>query len=499
MKRYVAIWFRHLLTDRMLRSQPELAGKAFVLSMKVRNRVQVMAASRQAEKLGIEKGMVLADARAVLPELLVMDYKPDDDQKLLFALAEWMIRYSPLVAVDGQDGLILDATGCAHLWGGEAGYLKDMATRLKNLGYDVKTAMADTIGVAWAIARYSNAFPIIKPTQQLNAILNLPPGALRFEMHVVEKMYKLGLTRVRSFISMPRPVLRRRFGQTTLDQIDQALGHIQEAFQPVVPVDPYQERLPSLEPIRTAKGIEIALEKLLEKLCKRLVADKVGVRQALLKCFRIDGEMEKISIGTNAPSCSASHLFKLFDQKINEIEPDLGIELFVLEATTVEPLFDTQEQLWNIGAGSNMVLVAELLDRLVARAGNDIVHRYLPAEHYWPERSIVDAPSLSAKPATEWRSDLIRPMQMLAVPEKIQVTAPVPDYPPMLFQYKGAVHKIRRADGPDRVEQEWWLSKGLHRDYYSLEDEEGRRYWVFRLGHYEEGKDPEWFIHGFFA
>ena len=92
----------------------------------------------------------------------------------------------------------------------------------------------------------------------------------------------------------------------------------------------------------------------------------------------------------------------------------------------------------------------------------------------------------------------LRPLQLLAIPEKIEVTAPIPDYPPMLFRHKGKLHTIIKADGPERMEQEWWIAGGRHRDYYYVEDEEGKRYWLFRSGHYETDKH-RWFIHGFFA
>jgi protein ImuB len=140
--------------------------------------------------------------------------------------------------------------------------------------------------------------------------------------------------------------------------------------------------------------------------------------------------------------------------------------------------------------------LSELLDRLEGKTSVQAV-RYLPAEHYWPERSIRPANSLTEKPSTSWRK-VLRPLQLLAVPERIDVTAPIPDYPPMLFRHKGKRHTIIKADGPERIEQEWWLQQGQHRDYYRVEDEEGRRYWLFRLGHYDD-KKFQWFLHGFFA
>ncbi|MCF0072472.1 DNA polymerase Y family protein [Dyadobacter sp. CY261] len=499
MKRYVAIWFRHLLTDRALLRQPELSAVPFVLSAKQRGRMIVMAVSTRAEKAGIETGMVVADARAVLPELEVLDFEPDVPEKLLTALAEWMIRYSPQVAVDLPDGLLIDATGCAHLWGGETAYLKDIVSRLKTSGYDVRVGMADTIGTAWAVSRYSRAFPIIDLDAQQSALAGLPPHALRLDDQTLEKMAKLGLSQIKSFIHMPPSTLRRRFGQHTLHQIGKALGQFHETFTPVQPPEPYQERLPCVEPIRTATGIEIALKTLLETICKRLVEGGKGIRQASLKCFRVDGNIQEISIGTNAGSCSASHLFKLFEQRIAQIEPDLGIELFLLDAPVVEDLANPQEALWDVNGGNKMVTIAELLDRLASRSGTDTIHRYLPAEHHWPERALVEAPTLRDRPETSWRKEKLRPVDLLPRPERIQVSAPVPDYPPMLFRYQGVVHKIKWADGPDRIEQEWWLSDGLHRDYYSVEDDNGNRYWIFRLGHYGKERAPEWFIHGFYA
>jgi protein ImuB len=499
MKRYVCIWFRHLLTDRMVLRRPELAGKPFVLAGKERGRMIIKASSPQGYGLGIETGMVLADARAVMPDLEVLDFDEMMTEKLLRALAKWAIRYSPLVAIDMPDGLMIDATGCSHLWGSEAGYLKDIAVRLKSSGYHIRISMADTIGTAWAVCRYSKGFPIIEPGGQLEALLSLPPQALRLEEAVIEKMYKLGLRQIKSFIHIPTSALRRRFGEYTVNQIRKALGNVHEEFVPIHPVDPYQERLSSIEPIQTAGGIEIALKNVLEKLCVRLVKEEKGARKMAFECFRIDGETRQIEIGTNAPSCSSSHLFSLFQQKIAEIEPGLGIELFVLTAGVTGPLSNPQEGLWDLSGGNKMVMIAELLDRLSARAGAEVIHRYLPAEHHWPERSVYEAKTLADKPTTEWRSQQMWPTQLLPVPERIQVSAPVPDYPPMLFRYKGSVHQIKRADGPDRTEQEWWLEDGLHRDYYIVEDEQGRRYWIFRLGHYDEEQTPDWFIHGFFA
>ncbi|RYG21321.1 MAG: DNA polymerase Y family protein [Chitinophagaceae bacterium] len=498
-RRYMTIWFRHLLADRMSLRKPELKDKSFVFKSIIRNRVVVSAGNNNAQLQGISVGMPLADALAILPDLEVFQENPKQHERLLKALGEWCIRYTPAVAVDLPDGLILDISGCTHLWGGEAGYYKEIINRLRKLGYDVRGAIADTIGTARAIARYGNISPIIKCNQQRDALLPLNPAALQLENATLHKLNKLGLNTIGSFISMPRSVLRRRFGDNMLMKIAQALGNEEEQITPLHIPQPFEQRLPGLEPIKTATGIEIAIKKLLELLCKQLNAEGMGLRSATLKCYRIDGKIINTDIGTNMPNSNPGHLFKLFELKIAAIAPGMGIELFVMEATKVEELNPFQESLWQKEGGLKDSGLAELLDRLAGKLGTSVIHRYLPQARYWPERSVKSVASLNEKLEIAWRNDRPRPVQLLGAPEPIEVTAPIPDYPPMLFRYKGLTHKIKKADGPERIEREWWLDEGQHRDYYTVEDEAGKRYWLFRSGHYNGEKPSGWFIHGFFA
>ena len=495
-KRFVSIWFLNLATDWFTLRQPQLGNTAFVLSAPSHGRMVVTAANALAETQGIYRGMGLADARAIIPGLQVLDDKPDLSDKLLKRIAEWCIRFTPLAAIDSPDGIVLDVTGCSHLWGGDEAYLNDIVNRLKARGYHVRAAITDTIGAAWAVARFGQSL-IINSGQQTEALLSLPPAALRLEAETIERLQKLGLRQIKDFISMPRSALRRRFGNHIISRLNQASGLEEEFIQPVQPIEPYQERLPCLEPIVTATGIEIALQRLLEALCKRLQKEQKGLRIVCFKCYRVDGKIEQVQIATNSPSHNVKHLFKLFEIKLPTIEPDLGIELFVLEAPKVEDQSPAQQKLWEPMLSLNNVQLSELMDRLAGKVGSNAIYRFLPNEHYWPERSFKLALSLQEQKTTEWKLDRPRPIQLLAIPENIEVTAPVPDYPPMNFRHKGKLHKIKKADGPERIEQEWWIQEGQHRDYYAVVDEEGSRYWLFRLGHYDE--EYQWFLHGFFA
>jgi protein ImuB len=498
-KRFVSICFRHLATDWFTLRQPALRNLPFVLTQPSHGRMIITAANAMAQAHGIFHGMVLADARAINPSLQVYDDKPALRDQLLHRFAEWCIRFTPVAAIDPPDGIMLDVSGCSHLWGGEESYLSAISRRLKEHGYLVSAAMADTIGAAWAIARFGKVPMIIQPNDHLQALLPLPPESLRLEPEILPLFYKLGLVRIYDFISMPRHALLTRFGRPMLERLNQALGLKEETIQPVQPPEPWQERLPCLEPIVTATGIEIGLRRLIENICHRLKKENKGLRHAIFKGYRMDGKTMQLEISTNRPSCNVDHLLNLFVIKLPSVEPGPGIELFVLEAARVEDHLPLQEKFWKKTGGLDDMDLAELLDRITSRIGNQSIRRYLPDEHYWPERSIRKASSLNEEATIHWNRDKPRPLLLLSKPEPVLVTAPIPDYPPMLFRYKDKLHKIIRADGPERIEQEWWIQEGEHRDYYRVEDDEGRRYWLFRSGHYETGRASQWFIHGFFA
>ncbi len=496
-RRYVSIWFRHLKTDWMCRHQPELKEIPFVLARPGHGRMIITEVSTKAKGSGLQAGMVVADARIVLPDVEVKDDQTDLAEKLLTKLAHWCIRYTPCAAIDLPDGLLLDASGCSHLWGSEADYLKTISNRLKELGYHIRIAMGDTIGTAWAIARYGKVKAIIPPAGQAEALMLLPPMALRLEVDINQCLYKLGLYQIQSFMNLPRSVLRRRFGESLLLQLDYALGTKEELIQPIQLTEPYLERLPCVEPISTRKGIEIALQRVLETLCNRLQKEGKGIRNALFRCYRVDDQWEEVRIRTSHASHHQQHLFKLFDVKLGTIEPALGIELFTLEAK-VEDVTSLQETFWTVGSSLDNKELAELIDNLQGKFGSGVVRHYLPDEHHLPERSVKLSGSLKEQPSSSWQTDKRRPIHLLPQPERVEVTAPIPDYPPMNFRYKGKLHNVVKADAPERIEPEWWLDGGKHRDYYIVEDEEGKRYWIYRLGHYGTETVPLWFIHGFF-
>jgi len=498
-RRYLSIWFRNLVADWLTLKTPALTQIPFVLTQQDRGRTVITDVSQLAGKEGIQKGMTLLDARILLPGVQVINSRADRGPMLLKALAEWSTRYTPIVAVNGEDGLLLDVTGCTHLWGGERDYFKEIILRLSGSGYNVRGAMADTIGAAWAVARYGKITPLIEPGEQKAAIYDLPPVALRLSADTLEQLYNFGMLRIEQFAELPKKALYRRFKKDLVHQLEKALGSREEFLHPLELPVPYHARLACLEPIQTAVGIEIGLQRLLEQLCQQLEKEGKGLRSAIFRCHRVDNHVQQLEIGTTRPSHKASHLFGLFKEKISSIEPALGIELFTLDAPTVEPAKAVQEMLWGGPAGLEDIQIAEWMDRVLDKLGSGTVQRFLPAEHHWPERSQKSATSITEHAEISWSRQQNRAIRVLAVPRLIEVTAPIPDYPPMSFRYQDKLHERRKASGPERVEREWWLEEGEHRDYYWFENQDGRRYWIFRSGWYSEDDRSKWYLHGFFG
>jgi protein ImuB len=491
-RRFVSIWFRYLLTDWKTIRQPSLKGVPIAFVQPDHGRMLICALNSHSEKWGLQHGLTVADAKVLAPGLQLFDDKPGHNVKLLTHLAEWFLRYTPSVMLDPPDSLLLDVTGCTHLKGSEAAYLKDMVARLKDLGYTVRPGMADTIGCAWAVAHCADTGLIVPPGAQRNALIALPPVALRLSTDILTKLEKLGFYQVGSFIHMPRSVLRRRFDNSLVLRLYQALGQEPEFLIPLKEPVPYTERYPILEPIRTRDAIEHHVHLLIDQLCKRLYGEGLGLRSATLTYLRIDGKSGQLVIGTNHPSQRTHHVFKLFQEKFEQIAPALGIELFILDATKTEPAIDKQSLLWQGKPGAESELVAELLDNIAARIGGKNIHRYLPGEYYLPEKVAQNTTDLAKGLDSDWRDDKPRPVQLLEPPESIEAMALTPDYPPRQFVYRKERHIIANADGPERIECEWWEQPEGYRDYFIVEDEEGRRYWIFSTA------DKYWFLHGYF-
>jgi protein ImuB len=442
----------------------------------------------------------LADARALCPSLQVINEKEEAAIKILTAMAEWSIRFSPVTSFYLPDILLIEATGCTHLWKGDQHYADHIASRFRERGYRLKWAMAPTASAAMALAKFHPRAELVAAAGLLDALLPLPPECLGLDDNEsISLLYRLGMRSLRDFIHLPTSVLRNRFGKQLPLRIAQMTGRTEEFINPVKPAEAFSWRLPSPEPITHRKGIEIGLDECLSGILKLLTEKGLGIRKAVFKIYTLDGREQEVGISTFRPSSNKDHLSGLFSNRLEQLLPGEGIELFLLEASITEKNPALQEKLWETSEGLQGRDISELLDRIAGRLTPASISRYVPAQHHWPERSFTRTGEHADETGNAWPENLCRPVEWLPSPEPIEVAAPIPDYPPMLFRYRQKLHRVKKAEGPERIEREWWLEAGRLRDYYIVEDEEGSRYWLFRSGHYEENERPQWFLCGYFA
>jgi protein ImuB len=528
---------------------------------------QLLAAVNPAAAAkGLAAGMPLADALSFLPGLATRPVELAEDAAALRRLAEWCGRYSPWTAPDDDNGVKIDITGSAHLWGGEAALAADLSGRLARQQIVHRLAIADTLGAAWAAARFAPAEDVIIASGGTHdAIATLPIAALRLNPTLVQGLHRVGLRRIGDIMAMPRDALARRFGETVARRLDQALGELPEPLSPLGEVPTRRVRLSFAEPIADPADLARAAERLTQDLVARLAREGMGARRLDLGFHRVDGRVEHIRIGTARPSRDPAHLARLLIGKIETIDPGLGVEDTILAAFAVEPL--APEQLESpiprryphpnpppragegnggrhhsrrapspasgggLGWGPSL---APLFDRIGARLGLDALTRLEPYASHIPERASAAVPietgyrpppqpspvsTGEGEPRSGWEGAGTmtapikppRPVRLFATPEPVEAFWVLPDDPPFHFTWRRRRHQVAQADGPERVAEEWWLPDGQPvgdgvppwspdaiRDYYRVEDETGRRFWLFRAG-LPGDPPPRWFVHGVFA
>lgn len=464
--------------------------------------------SPEAAKLGLYTGQKATDAAALVPELETADAEPEADAAALTALVDWCVRFSPAVAADPPDGLFLDISGVAHLFGGEAELMAELRRRLLDAGLGFRLAVADTPGAAWALTHHGRDGTIAPPGGQAELLKPLPPAALRLTPEAAAQIERLGLRRLEQLMAIPRAPLGRRFGAATLDRLDQALGRAPEALSFRRPPTPWIARLAFFEPISAPEDMTRVTQDITAKLCARLEAEGRGARRFEIAFHRVDGRALPLAVGLSLAGRDARRIARLFQPKLETVDPGFGIESVTIAAYAVEAISGRQGR---IDAGQDAAMeegLAPLVDRLVNRLGPERVWRAVPVKSHVPELAVGrKAPLEAATPAAPWDRETPRPVRLFRRPEPLeQVVALTPDDPPRRFRWRGRLHEVARAEGPERIGEAWWrggieeVSVTHVRDYYRVEDAEGARFWVFRAGLYgDPATPPKWWLHGLFG
>jgi protein ImuB len=546
-RRIVSLWMPRMAAERMLRRIGPTDGP-FAMVAPEKGALKLVSLCPQAEAAGLRRGMGLPDARAVAPGLITRLAEPEREAAFLAALARWAQRYSPWTATDGADGLILNAAGCAHLFGGEAAMLADMLEALAAQGLTARAAIADTRGAAWALARFAagqgrgphdreavgdearapavraparpawrradaapEAGAVIAPPGGARAALALlPPTALRLPPETAAELARLGLRTVGDLAALPRAGLARRFGLDVVRRLDQALGAEPEPVAVGRNAPVFAARLSAPEPLSRVEDVQAGLRRLLERICAKLEAAGAGARALRLTLRRVDGADAHLDVGLAQASRDAEAIARLFARPIEQVDAGYGIDALRLIATAVEPLsgrtpaghLDAAAEAEALRRGGDAF--AALLSRLGNRLGFDALIRFLPADSHIPARSfILAAAAWSEAHGAPWPAPPgARPVEIFPPEPAPAERAPSgPFRPPARFRWRGREHRVARAFGPERIAPEWWLDdpdwREGPRDYWRAETEAGLRVWLFHLP--AGGRTDRWFVEGLFA
>lgn len=502
------------------------ARQAFALVESRTHGIRITALNAYARRLGLEIGTALSDARAAHPALVSRAAEPQKDKIALLKLARWAGRYGPNRHIDGEDGLWIDVTGVAHLFGGEENLLDDITQRLASFGVSVRVGLADTLGAAHALARYgcpADARWTMAPAGQTReAIDTLPVESLRLEPSRVVLLKRLGLRYIGQLYDIPRDSLQRRFrsseiAEDVLRRLDQILGSAEEARRPMQPPPVLSVSQAFAEPLISSEALESFTAALAGELVEKLAAQGLGARVARLSFYRADGTAGAVAARMSVPCRKAEHMMLLLKEKFANIDAGFGVDMLRLDAVRVGKR-DAAQNGFAESANASFRDPAALVDRLANRLNKSAITILRPHASHIPERAEVRVPALEAMAdadapcfveAESAFKCAMRPVFMLARPEPIDVIAGVPDGPPAQFIWRRVERHVARSEGPERIEPEWWRALYLDddrkvprvRDYYKIEDHDGAAYWVFRSGLYSEEKSgrPTWFLHGLFA
>lgn len=509
----------------------------------------VTSVNAAAAALGLYPGQPVRDAHAMCAGLITRRRNAPAEAAFLTALRRWAGKFSPWVAEEPPDGLVVDLTGCAHLFGGEAALLAAVEADCADMGLAVRPGIADTLGAAWALARHvgqaaeaarngdaidqearatrsraarrrhwtrggaaphaaAQAGPagrIAPPGKGYGALAPLPVAALRLDPDTVAQLGRLGLRRIGDLLGQPRAALARRFGRGLVLRLDQAMGSAPEPISPARPPHHFAVRLTLPEPIGLTDDLLAGIDRMLPRLCAGLETAGRGVRRLRLEAHRSDQTAEVAEIGLARPSHDPQRLRPLLEMKLDGIDAGFGIDMLRLEAVQTEPLH-ARSPVGHLRAGQAVnerlagnTALDDLIGRLGARIGLEAITRRHPVSSHIPEKTAQVLAAAWSEPAPDWPApDLPRPL-LIWRPEPV-MQAIGPALPPR-FRWRGQGWEVAGAIGPERIAPEWWLDdpdwRSGVRDYWLVSTRSGARLWLF-YGH-GGALSAGWFCHGSFA
>ncbi len=547
-RRILSLWFPRLGAERLVRAARGLHAGPLAVVAEQSNMQVVTSLNVEAQAAGLRVGQPVRDAHAMCAALVTRPRNPPAEAAFLTALRRWAGKFSPWVAEEPPDGLIVDLSGCAHLFGGEETLLNVIETDCADMGLGVQMGIADTLGAAWALARYAGqeamsdrngdaisqearatraragkrrhwtkggAAPqvttlgggarIAPPGQAYGALSPLPIAALRLEDQATTQLNRLGLRRIGDLLGQPRASLARRFGRGLVLRLDQAMGSAPEPVSPARPPHHFAVRMTLPNPIGLVEDVMAAVDRMLPRLCARLEDKGRGVRTLRLEAHRTDQAAEIIDVGLARPTFDQYRIRPLLEMKIDQVDAGYGIDMLRLEVVQSEPIHartmaghaDARRAVRDRLEGNTAI--DDLIGKLGARVGLDTITRHHPAGSNIPEKTALTLAAAWSEPARDWPlPPRPRPLLMWR-PEP--VTAPDTPAVPGNFRWRGRDWQLTQATGPERISPEWWLDdpnwRSGVRDYWVATTDQGDKLWLF-YGH-GDTMSAGWFCQGQFG
>lgn len=485
--RVLYLWFEHLAADLWAR---KLDGSPQVLTELSKSTQRLAALSSEAKAAGLFIGQPLADARVMFPGLRAGPLDRPVVERGLMGLARVCQQFSPLVALDGEDALVLDIRGLPRLYGGEPALMETVVGSLTDLGLSVRSSIADTKGAAWALAHYGQQ-GVIAPSGGAESVLAaFPVEALRLTPDTAQALHRLGIKTIGALTRLPRDQLTRRYGREVLDRLEQAMGRHGEPLDTLPHKQPFSARLRFAQPLGLIDDLMMAAERLIDHLVTRLTAEQLGLTRLRIEAEATDGHAKIKELGFAQPTRDATLILKLIEPKLETLESEFGFDSLRLAAATTAPQPNAQDTLVK---DEDAQAEALLLANLGNRFGFDRLQRLLPQPTHLPDYEILPRPVLSIKKIEQAKRTLSpRPALKLPMPEPLEVLEA--GIPPKRFKWRRQVRQLYSATGPERVTPPWWRSaRGWDgtRDYWSVQTVEGPRLWLF----HNKGQD-RWFVAG---
>lgn len=492
MPRILSIWLPRLPLDRVIRQcDPRLSGP-FAITTEERNAWRIAHTNAKALQTGVSVGQALADARAICPDLLTEPSDPTREALLLRALWRWADCLSPRVTPDPPDGLLLDISGCAHLFGGEQAMGEHTRTSLGDLTICSRVGIADTKGAARALARFgATDVSIATSGDTAAALAGLPVAALGLSHKMTSELSRAGLTTIAHLQEQKSSGLARRYGLELTQALGTATGFTPDPVTPKSADPVYAARMTLPEPIGFLNDLENVLERLSAQVCRRLEADQRGARQFHLTVRCVDTGDHHRTIGFARPCSEPSAIQRQFAHPLSKLEIAYGADWFRLSASGIEPVRFKQLAIGEESqqAANRMLLIETLGNRI----GFDHVRIFEPANAHVPEHEFAQVEAVGADPS--WaKAPRIRPIRLFKPPEFAQVETA--GRPPKAFKWRRMRFQTHLAEGPERITPRWYCDEDLRtRDYWRVQTEQGRRLWLLSY----PGDDAHtWYVAGEF-